>query len=79
MGGNGSRLVSLDARDRTRADRQTRVPDERGLAATKHFRDFLMTSRPAPKQPEPKDKMLTLPELEAMLRAKEEQNHAWRN
>jgi integrase len=46
------------------------------LAATKHFRDFLMASRPAPKQPEPKDKMLTLPELEAMLRAKEEQNQA---
>jgi hypothetical protein len=39
------------------------------LAATKHFRDFLMASRPAPEQPEPKDKMLTLPELEAMLRA----------
>ncbi len=49
------------------------------LAATKHLRDFLMASRPASKQPEPKDKMLTLPELEAMLRAKEEQNHAWRN
>ena len=47
------------------------------LAATKHFRDFLMASRPAPKQPEPKDKMLTLPELEAMLRAnKDEQNQA---
>ena len=40
------------------------------LAATKHFRDFLMASRPAPKQPEPKNKLLTLPELEAMLRAK---------
>ena len=47
------------------------------LAATKHYRDFLMASRPAPKQPEPKDKMLTLPELEAMLRAnKVEQNQA---
>ena len=47
------------------------------LAATKHFRDFLMASRPVPKQPEPKDKMLTLPELEAMLRAnKDEQNQA---
>ena len=47
------------------------------LAATKHFRDFLMASRPAPKQPEPKNKLLTLPELEAMLRAsKEEQNQA---
>ena len=39
------------------------------LAASKHFRDFLMASRPVPKQPEPKDKMLTLPELEAMLKA----------
>jgi hypothetical protein len=39
------------------------------LAATKHFRDFLMASRPAPKQPEPKDKMLTLLELEELLRA----------
>ena len=46
------------------------------LAATKHLRDFLMASRPAPKQPEPKNKMLALPELEAMLRAKEEQNQA---
>ena len=42
------------------------------LAATKHFRDFLMASRPVPKQPEPKDKLLTLPELEAMLRASKE-------
>jgi hypothetical protein len=31
-----------------------------------------MASRPAPKQPAPKDKMLTLPELEAMLRASKE-------
>ena len=47
------------------------------LAATKHFRDFLMASRPAPKQPEPKSKLLTLPELQEMLRAsKEEQNQA---
>jgi hypothetical protein len=46
------------------------------LAATKHFPDFLRAGRPAPKQPEPKDKMLTLPELEAMLRAKEKQNQA---
>ena len=38
------------------------------LASTKHFRDFLMASRPAPKQPEPKSTLLTLPELEAMLR-----------
>jgi hypothetical protein len=43
------------------------------LAATKHFRDFLMASRPTPKQPEPKDKMLTLPEFEAMLRANNEE------
>ena len=32
------------------------------LAATKYFRDFPMASRPALEQPEPKDKMLTLPE-----------------
>ena len=44
----------------------------RRLAATKHFRDFLMASRPAPKQPEPKDKLLTLPELTAMLKADKE-------
>ena len=42
------------------------------LAATKHFRDFLMASRPAPKQPEPKSKLLTLPELQEMLRASKE-------
>jgi hypothetical protein len=42
------------------------------LAATKHYRDFLMASRPALKQPEEKDKRLTLPELEAMLRANKE-------
>jgi hypothetical protein len=40
------------------------------LAATKHFRDFL--SRAAPKQPEPKDKILTLPEPEELLRANKE-------
>ena len=40
------------------------------LAATKHLRDFLMASRPAPKQPEVKDKMLTLPELEATQHAR---------
>ena len=39
------------------------------LAATKHFRDFLIASRPAPKQPEAKSQQLTLPELEAILRA----------
>ena len=39
------------------------------LAATKHFRDFLMASRPAPKQPEPKNMLMTLPELQEMLRA----------
>ncbi len=42
------------------------------LGATKHLRDFLMASRPAPKQPEPKSTLLTLPELEAMLRASKE-------
>jgi hypothetical protein len=42
------------------------------LAATKHYRDFLMASRPAPKHPEPRDKMLTLPELETMLKANKE-------
>jgi hypothetical protein len=42
------------------------------LAATKHFRDFLMASRPAPKQSEPKNKLLTLPELQEMLRASKE-------
>jgi len=47
------------------------------LAATNHFRDFLMASRPVLKQPEPKDKMLTLPELEAILKAsKESRTHA---
>ena len=42
------------------------------LAATKHFRDFLMASRPVPKQLEPKSTLMTLPELEAMLRASKE-------
>jgi len=42
------------------------------LAATKHYRDFLMASRPASKQPEEKDKRLTLPELEELLRADKE-------
>ena len=42
------------------------------LAATKHFRDFLMASRPVPKPPEPKNKLLTLPELQEMLRASKE-------
>jgi hypothetical protein len=46
------------------------------LAATKHFRDFLMASRPAPKQPEAKRQLMTLQELEEMLRVKEEQNQA---
>jgi hypothetical protein len=31
---------------------------------------FLSAGRPTPKQPEPKDKMLTLPELEELLRTK---------
>ena len=40
------------------------------LAATKHFRDFLGAGRPAPKQPEKEErKGMTLPELEALLRA----------
>jgi hypothetical protein len=84
MGGNARCVLSIHARDRARAQRYARVPDERWadhagwtgplrtLAATKHFRDFLMASRPVPKQPEPKDKLLTLPELEAMLKASEE-------
>ena len=42
------------------------------LAATKHLRDFLMASRPAPKQPEPKNMLMTLQELEEMLRASKE-------
>jgi hypothetical protein len=32
-----------------------------------------MASRPAPKQPEEKDKRLTLPELEAMLKANKDE------
>jgi hypothetical protein len=39
------------------------------LAATKHFRDFLMASRPVPKQPEEKRQLMTLQELEELLRA----------
>jgi hypothetical protein len=42
------------------------------LAATKHFRDFLMASRPAPKQPEEKRQLMTLQELEELLRASKE-------
>jgi hypothetical protein len=42
------------------------------LAATKHFRDFLMASRPAPKQPEAKRQLMTLQELEEMLRVSKE-------
>jgi hypothetical protein len=42
------------------------------LAATKHFRDFLMASRPAPKEPEPKNMLITLQELEEMLSANQE-------
>jgi hypothetical protein len=42
------------------------------LAATKHFRDFLMASRPAPKQPEQKNKTMTLQEIEDLLRANKE-------
>ena len=39
------------------------------LATTKHLRDFLMASRPAPKQPEEKRQLMTLQELEDLLRA----------
>jgi hypothetical protein len=39
------------------------------LAATKHFRDFLTAGRPAPKQPEEKRQLMTLQELEELLRA----------
>ena len=42
------------------------------LAARKHYRDFLMASRPLPRQPEQKDKRMTLPELEAMLKVSRE-------
>jgi hypothetical protein len=42
------------------------------LAATKHYRDFLMASRPAPKQPEEKRQLMTLQELEELLRASKE-------
>ena len=42
------------------------------LAATKHLRDFLSAGRPAPKQPEAKRQLMTLQELEAMLRASKE-------
>jgi hypothetical protein len=74
-------VLSLDARDRARAERQARVPDEgrpdhagrpdhyARLAPTKHFRDFLMASRPVPKQPEEKRQLMTLRELEELLRA----------
>ena len=40
------------------------------LAATKHLRDFLSAGRPAPKPPEKEERRrLTLPELEALLKA----------
>jgi hypothetical protein len=40
------------------------------LAATKHLRDFLAAGRPAPKHPEKEERsMMTLPELEELLRA----------
>ena len=42
------------------------------LAATKHLRDFLMASLPAPKQLEPKNMLMTLQELEEMLRARKD-------
>ncbi len=83
MGGNGRRLLSLDGAIEHALTARREYLTKEGqimqcdwifmlLAATKHFRDFLMASRPAPKQPEPKNKLLTLPELEAMLRVSEE-------
>jgi hypothetical protein len=39
------------------------------LAATKHFRDFLMASRPAPKQPEEKRQLMTLQQREQYSRS----------
>jgi hypothetical protein len=42
------------------------------LPATKHFRDFLMASRPAPKQRSRRTKADTS-ELEAMLKANNEE------
>ena len=40
------------------------------LAATEHFRPLRVRARPAPKQPEKEErKGMTLPELEALLRA----------
>jgi hypothetical protein len=45
------------------------------LAATKHFRDFLMAGRPAPTQPEKKEKRLvTLQELEELLKSADEKD-----
>ena len=50
------------------------------LAATKHFRDFLGAGRPVPKQPEKEErKGMTLPELEALLRADGEKKQALQN
>jgi integrase len=83
MGGNTGSVLSIHARDEhalsARREYLTKDGQIQGgpdhyarLAATKHYRDFLMASRPAPKQPEEKDKRLTLPELEAMLRANKE-------
>ena len=41
--------------------------------ATKHFRDFLMAGRPAPKQPEKEEKRLvTLEELEELVKSGKE-------
>ena len=84
MAGNARCVLSIDARDRDALSARREYMTKEGqimqggpdhyarLAATKHLRDFLMASRPAPKQPEPKNKLLTLPELEAMLRASKE-------
>ena len=62
MGGDAYRVLSIDACDRARLSARReyltkegqimqRGPDHHyALAATKHFRDFLMASRPAPTQ-----------------------------
>lgn len=43
----------------------------RRSSATKHFREFLMAGRPAPKQPEKEEnRLVTLQELEELVRTK---------
>jgi hypothetical protein len=49
------------------------------LAATKHFRDFLMAGRPAPKAPEKQERRLvTLQEFEELVRSSEVENRVSR-